>query len=223
VSMLQELAAFIDPLWRTTRNRALDVELIGEITAVAEVTVQHAQILAMKVNWRLADFYTARLRSVRELLSQTGTIVDAGDHTPTELAPQLRRVAADLAGIKIPDGLKEYATASRPVSILSPAGPDTASAPPGAVRTSIAFNHAPGETKRQTLPTRTGLHGDDSTSPTVQTPRSAPLADSANQGQTPAEILEGTRALDDDPDIPAPNAAAVDGPMSSETGLSTLG
>ena len=221
VSMLHELAAFTDPQWRTTRNRALDVKVIGEITAVAEVTAQHAQILAMKVNWTLADFYTARLRSIRELLSPAGTIVDAGDHTLTDLAPKLRGVAAELAGINIPDGLKESATASRPASILSPAGPDTASAPPGAVRTSIAFNCAPGETKRQTLPTRTGLHGDDSTSPTVRTPRSAPLADSADQGQAAAESLEGTRALDGNSEISAPNAAAVD--MPSQTGPSTLG
>jgi hypothetical protein len=52
VFMLQDLAAIIDPRECITRHRGeeLDVELVGDTAAVAEVTAQHAQILTKKVH-----------------------------------------------------------------------------------------------------------------------------------------------------------------------------
>jgi hypothetical protein len=125
VSMLQDLAAFIDPRRRTPRVRHLGVEPIGDIIAVAEVTAQHAKILAKKVSWLPADFYVTQLDVVCELLTKTNNVKGASGFDRSQLAGQLWQAFYKLSGWKIPADLRESTGASYPASISSPAEPDS--------------------------------------------------------------------------------------------------
>jgi hypothetical protein len=123
-SMLQELAAFIDPRWCTTSDQHLDVKQIYVTTAVAEVTAQHAQVLGVKVIWPEAGFYTAQLGGVRELLIETKDIVGANYLTRIGLAERLWRAMTELRSFKIPDDLREFVVASNSASILKRPEPE---------------------------------------------------------------------------------------------------
>jgi len=102
--------------------------LVGDTAAVAEVTAQHAQILAKKVHWLPAGIYSTQLSIVRKLLIEAGNISDASNSERIHLSERFQSTAAELAGWKIPDGLREYSAISHPTPILSPAELDKPSA-----------------------------------------------------------------------------------------------